>query len=996
MKIKSKIGALLLSTFMVLGIGVTLGSKDVVRGDAESKTVTYKVSSTSAVTTSGEAPDGSTATYEQTYPTTSQLTTGNNAVLTITGYDNYVVKSLTLSMKSNSKKGAGTFNFTAGSTTLASISTGTNFNKWFDNKSFGNSYRDVHVLLENDAYTIGTGETLKITIAATVSSLYIQSYTISYESESAEPSSPLASISLSDQQTEYYVGDTLSFTGTCTATYEDGTTKEVSPKISNEVDMSTAGEKTVEISYTEGEVTKTASYTINVKEDLIVDLNLSGDMTTKTYGLNSSWKNDGLVVTATYTSGKTKDITSDVNFTYNPETPNDLSLTSVIVSAKYNEFNASLTITGISVVNSVKYDLQFNNNSTTENANTSINNNELKNKYINDYSIIDVTKVSSAYGDVNNILKFGSNSSAGSITFSVIGNRTIKSVTFNLKAFGTDNTKVLISNDLKILTKNYADYSVDFSENIKEVTLKANTSSKCRFLLYSASFEVVDGEEILPTSFSITNKQSTLGLNSSIDLITTIEPTNTTLSVEWTVSIENIVTLTPSGDKNENCKVTSGETLGDVTITATIGSLSDSFTLKVEDTTIAVTKVNINKTTLEIYEQQTFQFEATVEPDNATNKEILWVSDNNNKDEFATLSDEGLFKALKATTTPIIVHAVSLDNDLIEAICEVTILKTDYYERVISDDDLKVGDEIIIGGVDSNKNIFVSSDNGNNRKQTIVSDGCVDDDGLIVYSSIMDESVAKFLVTDGTISGSLSLMEVDTNNSAFKGFLSITVSSSKNYLKTTSTKTEDNDLYISTVDNAGSITNSIKNTESEETDTRYIRYNAGSELFSSYKNKGQADIAIYRLHNDLNNPSSNIYKEADGWAMDLYEIANCDIKGSNDLDNTKWGSLKNSYNALTEPARLFIKYKLYTPVSSGEEIIHSDAIETAVEIYEYVVAKYGYEDFMSRNPVKSTNNISILNTSKTNETIALIAIISVVSLSAIGGYMFIRKRKENN
>ena len=73
-------------------------------------------------------------------------------------------------------------------------------------------------------------------------------------------------ITLSGQTTEYFVGQKFTFTGACTAKFDDGSTQEVEPTTVSEPDMSTVGQKTVEVSYTAGGTTKTASYTINVIE----------------------------------------------------------------------------------------------------------------------------------------------------------------------------------------------------------------------------------------------------------------------------------------------------------------------------------------------------------------------------------------------------------------------------------------------------------------------------------------------------------------------------------------------------------------------------------------------------------------------------------------------------------------------------------------------------------------------------------------------------------
>lgn len=74
----------------------------------------------------------------------------------------------------------------------------------------------------------------------------------------------LVSIAVSGQTTTYNVGDSFSFDGTCIATYDDESTKTVTPTSVSSPDMSTAGKKTVTVTYTEGDVTVTTEYDITV------------------------------------------------------------------------------------------------------------------------------------------------------------------------------------------------------------------------------------------------------------------------------------------------------------------------------------------------------------------------------------------------------------------------------------------------------------------------------------------------------------------------------------------------------------------------------------------------------------------------------------------------------------------------------------------------------------------------------------------------------------
>ena len=76
----------------------------------------------------------------------------------------------------------------------------------------------------------------------------------------------LRSISISgNYNTEFTVGDSFSFGGTVTANYSDSSSTDVTESATfTGYDMSTAGNQTVTVSYTEGGVTKTVTYSITV------------------------------------------------------------------------------------------------------------------------------------------------------------------------------------------------------------------------------------------------------------------------------------------------------------------------------------------------------------------------------------------------------------------------------------------------------------------------------------------------------------------------------------------------------------------------------------------------------------------------------------------------------------------------------------------------------------------------------------------------------------
>ena len=151
------------------------------------KSVTYTVTSTSAVSKSGDAPDGAAASYSSTYGTKCQLTGGNSMTFTLSGYDGCTIKGVTLSMKSNSSSGSGTLAITAGNKTVASIDD-TKFNTSNWNGSWSTSYVDVKPTVISTV--VGNGEEIIVKISATANSLYCQSITIDYLTASAGGETP--------------------------------------------------------------------------------------------------------------------------------------------------------------------------------------------------------------------------------------------------------------------------------------------------------------------------------------------------------------------------------------------------------------------------------------------------------------------------------------------------------------------------------------------------------------------------------------------------------------------------------------------------------------------------------------------------------------------------------------------------------------------------------------------------------------------------------------
>lgn len=145
------------------------------------QTVTYTISSKNTLTTSGIAPAGSSASIVETFSTSKQITSGNSQTLTLSGYSGYKITSITLSMRSNASAGAGNLIYKVDGGIDQTIIATNSFNQAAWNGSWSTTYVPV---IKTVDITCGTTTTI-LKIAATVNSLYCESYTLTYESVSS-------------------------------------------------------------------------------------------------------------------------------------------------------------------------------------------------------------------------------------------------------------------------------------------------------------------------------------------------------------------------------------------------------------------------------------------------------------------------------------------------------------------------------------------------------------------------------------------------------------------------------------------------------------------------------------------------------------------------------------------------------------------------------------------------------------------------------------------
>ncbi len=238
--------------------------------------VTYKISTKTSVT-STDALAGSTATYSTTYTSLNQLIKGKSMTLTLAGYSGYKITGLKLKMKSNTSSGSGYLSMTAGETTLATIGGSTNgvaFNKFGDSNAYSIIYKNVNITLSNTSYVIGSGEVLTIVVGATANSIYVDSYTLTYELDDLKPVTSLAIAGT--PHLVYNKGESFDYSAlNVTATFNDGTIGDITGLVTWEVTptvFETHGNQNVQVQATYKSVSDIKEYNVKVYDMTTIDL----------------------------------------------------------------------------------------------------------------------------------------------------------------------------------------------------------------------------------------------------------------------------------------------------------------------------------------------------------------------------------------------------------------------------------------------------------------------------------------------------------------------------------------------------------------------------------------------------------------------------------------------------------------------------------------------------------------------------------------------------
>jgi len=211
----------------------------------------------------------------------------------------------------------------------------------------------------------------------------------------------------------------------------------------------------------------------------------------------------------------------------------------------------------------------------------------------------------------------------------------------------TNKEVIWSSSDESVLTVTDGVISA-IKEGKATVTVKSKDGSK------SANCEVTVNKEpsIIHVS-SVSLNETTLNMQTGdrYTLLATVLPSDADdKSVSWSSSDENVVTVS---NKGRITAIGAGQAI--ITVTTTDGGLTASCTVNITQKIVPATGVRLNYNELELSVGGSESLIATVLPNNANNKEVIWSSTN---EDVVTVDENGLVSAVSAGDAIITVKTV--------------------------------------------------------------------------------------------------------------------------------------------------------------------------------------------------------------------------------------------------------------------------------------------------------------------------------------------------
>lgn len=420
----------------------------------------------------------------------------------------------------------------------------------------------------------------------------------------------------------------------------------------------TAGTATITATST---LDNTIKGTATVIVKALSSLNYSGTPNTTTYSSGQSFNPAGLTVTATYSDSSTANVTSSVSWTPSPLTAGTTSVT-----GSYG--GKTITVSGLTVTSNKTMIINKTNSGlpTTKTTSEMTKSYTVKNGANNDGTM------SIRWGaGVYNTAQYDEFALPNGVKIQPGDTTYVKSIKADL--YGYINSDVY-ANGVKVTgvegepSANGNSKMLTYTINSNNWYIIGNTAAHDQ-CFYSIEFSIGEGSSPINrsvTGVSLNKNTLTLETGKSETLSATVNPTDATnKNVTWSSNNTSVATVNSSG-------AVSALAAGNATITVTTvdGSFTANCAVTVQPAsleTVYVTSVELNKNSLSLEAEKNETLTVTINPTNATNKNVTWSS---NKPAFVSVSSTGVVTAIEVGVAII---TVTTEDGSFTDTCEVTV-----------------------------------------------------------------------------------------------------------------------------------------------------------------------------------------------------------------------------------------------------------------------------------------------------------------------------------
>lgn len=252
--------------------------------------------------------------------------------------------------------------------------------------------------------------------------------------------------------------------------------------------------------------------------------------------------------------------------------------------------------------------------------------------------------------------------------------RSADGAVITLKQDGTTDyngaCKFKYNNTEKTITFFDSNNSIVDLMNVKE----ANSAYLRVKSIGQTSDKVYYTSKLFAESIQLSESAISLDYNESFRLNTTIKPeTAFKPSCLWSSSDESIATVDQTG-------LVTGVKYGTVYITASVDNISEvNATCTVSVNPLLVSSIQLSESELEMHPNNTATLSYTIQPQNATNLNIKWISE----DESIATVENGIVTAKSAGTTTI--YAIAIDGSGVKGTCNVDVVENRHKGHVYVD-----------------------------------------------------------------------------------------------------------------------------------------------------------------------------------------------------------------------------------------------------------------------------------------------------------------------